>query len=112
MASTVVAVFDDQNDAIRAQQDLIAGGFPAASIRITRSDTFKVRDEKEPGFWETLKEEVRLTRRRVTTHDRQRVVLRSEEVEVLRSAPPASASASPAGGPPRPNPSPESARPA
>ena len=55
-----------------------------------------------------LKEEVRLTRWRVTTNDRQRVVLRSEEVEVLRSpAPPR-----PGAGPPRQNPAPNSARPA
>jgi len=52
-----------------------------------------------------LKEEVRLTRRRVTTHDRQRVVLRSEEVEVLRSPPTAD-------GPARQNSAPESAKPA
>jgi len=52
-----------------------------------------------------LKEEVRLTRRRLTTQDRQRVVLRSEEVEVLQS-PPAP------GGSVRQNPAPESARPA
>jgi len=56
MASTVVAVFDDQNDAARAQQELIAAGIPAGSIRITRSDSFKARNESEPGFWETLKD--------------------------------------------------------
>jgi len=56
MASTVVAVFDNQNDAVRAQQELIAAGIPAGSVRITRSDTLKARDESEPGFWETLKD--------------------------------------------------------
>jgi len=56
MASTVVAVFDDQTDAVRAQQELIAAGIPAGSVRMTRSDTLKVRDENEPGFWDTLKE--------------------------------------------------------
>jgi len=56
MASTVVAVFDDQNDAARAQQDLIAAGVPAGSVRMTRSETLKARDESEPGFWDTLKD--------------------------------------------------------
>jgi len=56
MASTVVAVFDNQNDAVKAQQELIAAGIPAGSVRMTRSDALKVRDESEPGFWETLKD--------------------------------------------------------
>jgi len=56
MASTVVAVFDSENDAVKAQQELVAAGVPAGSVRLTRSDTFKARDESEPGFWDTLKE--------------------------------------------------------
>jgi len=56
MSSTVVGVFEDQTNATRAQQALIQAGVNASAIHITRGDTLKVHDAKEPGFWESVKE--------------------------------------------------------
>jgi len=56
MACTVVGVFDNQSDATAAQKDLIQSGFNAGQINIRQSSDLRVSDDKDPGFWDSLKD--------------------------------------------------------
>lgn len=56
MATTVVGLFDDRNEAQRAQEDLIHNGFNDRDINLVAQQSgTTMQPEQEPGFWDTLK---------------------------------------------------------
>ena len=56
MASTIVGLFDDRDEARRAQEDLISAGFNDQDINLmAQSPGATATEAYEPGFWDTLK---------------------------------------------------------
>jgi stress response protein YsnF len=55
MASTIVGLFDDREEARRAREDLINAGFNDKDINLVAEPAGTTGAEREPGFWETLK---------------------------------------------------------